>query len=317
MKRIITALFLLVLVPLSAHAGISLFGYSGVADSNGSKLYQINNANIRINVGTVDFPENWQITPLKTITTEFSAQGIKTGLFLDNVLFGKIYTSSSQCSDGGGPFYTALRSNWQDRLNSFATTNVNQINTSKTAFLSVATEVNNTCTPLDQVQTAATAVKAKFPGVPIVMGYGRSPGAKPAPAYIPTAVDWVGFYKYGIFDPNNAANPYNADNQYLVEYNSLVSKLAMHQRILLVPDGFWGSFLHAALPSATGTGWPKGYLSPLALNYETFAMAQSRVVGLLFFVWSKPNDPNFLGTKELPSTVRDTHRQIACRRIGC
>jgi len=90
-------------------------------------------------------------------------------------------------------------------------------------------------------------------------------------------------------------------------------------QILLVPDGFWGSFLHANLNShlGTGAGWPKWYLGNVAVNYETFAISQPRVVGLLFFLWSSPNDPNFLGTKELPQSVRDRHREIACRNIGC
>jgi hypothetical protein len=169
------------------------------------------------------------------------------------------------------------------------------------------------------VNTAAAAVKSYFPGVPTVLGYGRSPGAKPAPAYIPANIDWVGFYKYGIFDPSNPSHAYNADNQYLLEFNSLVSKLNAQQKIILVPDGWWGSFLHANLNShlGTGAGWPKWYLSNVALNYEAFALGQSKVVGLLFFLWSVPNDPGFLGTKELPQSVRDRHREIACRNIGC
>ncbi len=319
-KTLARLLFLsLLFVALPTRAAITLFGYAGVADQNGNKLGEIQAAGIHTNVATIDFAEVWTSTNLAAITAQYQASGVKAGLFLDNVLFKKFVVSSSQCADAGGPFVFALRGNWQSRLANFATANGPYISTSTTAFLVISTEVNNTCTSLTDVNTAALAVKGYFPGIPTVLGYGRSPGAQPAPAYIPSAIDWVGFYKYGTFDPNNPSHPYNADNQYLVEFNSLLSKLNAQQQVLLVPDGFWATFLHANLNShlGTGAGWPKWYLGPLAANYETLALGQPKVVGLLFFLWTKPNDPTFLGTKELPQSVRDQHHDIACRNIGC
>lgn len=320
MHRHITILLLLLLLALSASADITFFGYAGVADAAGNKLPEIQAAGIPTNVATVDFQEVWTSTNLGATVTQFQASGVKAGLFLDNVLFKKFYVPSSPCVDAGGPFSVRLRLNWQDRLANFVAANGVHITPAKTAFISVSTEVNNGCTPLDNVQTAALRLKTYFPGIPMVMGYGRSPGARPAPDFIPSAIDWVGLFKYGTYDPNNPNHPNNFDNQYLVEFNSLVSKLSMHQRIILVPDGFWGGFLHKNLNShnGPGTGWPKWYLGPLSINYEAFALMQPKVVGIVMFLWTiTPFDPNFLGTKELPQSVRDYHRQIGCRNVGC
>jgi hypothetical protein len=320
MKRLIpTVLFLLLALP--SFADITFFGYTGVADASGNRLPEIQAAGIRTNVATVDFQEVWNTTNLGATVAQFQASGVKAGLFLDHVLFKKFILASSPCIDENGqPFAIRLRLNWQDRLANFVAANGAHISPTKTAFISVNTEVNNGCSPLTDVQTAALRLKTYFPGVPMVMGYGRSPGARPAPDFIPSAIDWVGLFKYGTFDPSNPNHPNNADNQYLVEFNSLVSKLSANQRIVLVPDGWWGGFLHKNLNShnGPGTGWPKWYLGPLSINYEAFALRQPKVIGVLFFLWTiTPFDPNFLGTKELPQSVRDYHRQIACRNIGC
>lgn len=322
------SLLLAVVLPLClaprAVAEINLWGYAGIAGPDTNWIGSVESSGITTNVASVDFPEGWTSTNLASITSEFQAAGVKSALFLDNVLFKQFYVTSSNCvdSDGiapDGPFVWGLRGNWQSRLANFFNTNGSYINTATTSFLIINGEVNNRCMNLDQVGTAATAVRSYFPSLPLVLGYGRSPGAQPAPAFIPASIDWVGFFKYGTFDPANPAHPYNADNQYLVELNDLKTKLAMHQRIILVPDGFWATFLHKNLNShlGPGMGWPKWYLSSLALNYEAFAQADPLIEGMLVFLWPSPSYPTFQGTADLPPSVRDAHRDIGCRRLGC
>lgn len=315
-RAIATILLCIILVPTASFAGISFWGYTGIAGPDGNHLSEVTAGGIPTNVASVDFAEVWTSTNLAAIATSFQAAGVKSALFLDNVLFKQFYVTSSNCSDANGPFLWRLRGNWQDRLANFVTTNGSYIN-STTLFIVVQSEVNNRCVPLGDVQTAAMAVKAYFPTLPTVMGYGRSPGSQPAPASIPSAIDWVGFFKYGIFQPSDPNNPNNADNQFLVEFNSLLSKLNSNQRVILVPDGFWATFLHAHLNSQNGpgTGWPKWYLQYVALNYESFALSQPKVVGMIVFLWpSAP--PDITGTKDLPQAVRDRHREIGCRNLG-
>lgn len=314
----VVALLLFTLFPTLAAAANTFWGYTGVGGPGVDRLSEITTAGIRINVAAVDFEENWGTTNLASITTSFQAQGVKSAIFLDNVLYKKFYVTSSNCQDAGGPFRWQLRANWQTRLMNFAASNSTWITTTTTRFIVVFAEVNNACLSLTDVDTAATAVRSTFPGIPTVMGYGFD-GAlgQPAPAYIPASIDWVGFFKYGYFDPANPSNPYNADGGYLTEFNSLVSKLSSTQRIILVPDGFWATFLHAHLNSENGpgTGWPKWYLQYLALNYETFALSQPKVVGMIVFSWPSAL-PDITGTKDLPQGVRDRHREIGCRVVG-
>lgn len=305
MKQLRTRIMILlstVLVPTISSAEIKFWGYTGIADASGSHLGEVTAAGIPTNVDCVNFAEVWTSTDLGAITSNFQAMGVKTAIFLDEVLYKKFYVSSSSCQDANGPFRWRLRGNWQDRLANFVSQNGTYINSSTTSFIAVFSEVNNACLSLTDVQTGASAARSYFPGIPTVMGYGFDGSlGQPAPAFIPSAIDWVGFFKYGYFDPANPAHPNNADNGYLTEFNNLLAKLSPNQRVILVPDGFWAPHLHAHLNShnGPGTGWPQWYLQYVALNYEKFALAQPKVVGLIVFSW--PSAPTiFTGTKDLP-----------------
>jgi hypothetical protein len=318
LRAIAILLLNLLLIPAMSSAEIRFWGYTGIAGPGVNRLNEVTAAGIPTNIASVDFAANWGSTNLGSITNSFQAAGVKAALFLDQVLFKKVYVPSSSCRDDGGAFSWRIRANWQDLLASFVSQNGPFISTNTTRFIVVFTEVNNACASLTEVQAAASAVKSYFPGIPTVMGYGfDGVTGQPAPAYIPAAIDWVGFWKYGYFDPADPANPYNADGGYLNEFNRLVGKLSPNQRIILVPDGFWALHLHAHLNSQNGpgTGWPQWYLQYLALNYERFALAQPKVVGMIVFAWGS-SPPDITGTVDLPQAVRDRHREIGCRNVG-
>ncbi len=302
----------------SLGAEVRVLGYTDVAGPGYDHLDEIDGRGAGTNVAFVNFDADWTRTDLATVLGDFESAGRRAALLLDNLFFRRFSAASSPCVDAQGPFVTGLRANWRSRLASFARVHGARIHPESVGFVIVQSEVNNTCTALGDVEAAAVAVKAAFPGIPVVMGYGRSPGAQPAPESIPADVDWVGFYKYGTFDPGDPGHPWNADDQYLVEFSSLLGKLAENQRILLGPDAFWGSFLHAGLNSQKGphTGWPPWYLQYVALNYERFALTQPKVVGMFFYRWSN-RDADLIGTANLPPVVRARHREIGCRNLGC
>jgi len=302
----------------AAGAEIRVLGYTDLAGPGYDYLGEIDGHAAGTNVGFVDFEQDWTRTELSTVLADFQASGLRAALILDRLLFKRFPDESSSCVDDQGRFSTRLRLNWRSRLSRLVRTHGVLLDPAVTQFVVVQTEVNNTCTPLADVEDAAAAVKFFLPGIPVVMGYGRSPGAQPAPQSIPPDVDWVGFYKYGTFDPSDPGHPFNADDQYLVEFESLLAKLADHQRVLLGPDSFWGALLHAHLNSQNGpgSGWPPWYLQYVALNYERFALAQPKVIGMFFFRWSS-SAPNLVGTGDLPKAVRDRHREIGCRNLGC
>jgi hypothetical protein len=322
MKRtqtFLAAVLLALLLAGAVRAEILVLGYTDVAGPGYDHLGEIPGRGSATNVAFVNFEETWTSTDLPAILSDFATSGLRAALVLDNLLFKRFPAASSNCLDAQGePFVTRLRANWQSRLAHFAQAYGTLVTPATTRFLIVQTEVNNTCTSLADVETAAVAVKAALPGLPIVMGFGRSPGAQPAPASIPPDIDWVGFYKYGTFDPAQPDLPLNADNQYLVEFESLLAKLNDHQRVLLGPDAFWSSAFQGHLygQSGTGSGWPPWYLRYVPLNYERFALAQPKVIGMFFYRWSNLGS-DLIGTVNLPPVVRDAHREIGCRNLGC
>jgi hypothetical protein len=315
---IVTILLSFLLTPALSFAEIRFWGYTGIAGPDGSRLSEVMSAGVRINLASIYFPEVWTATNLGPIMSSFQSAGVKASISLDDVLFIKTYVSSSNCQDTGGPFVWRIRGNWQSRLANFVSQNGSYINPNTTWFIIVFSEVNNACLSLAQVQTAASAVKSYFPSVPTVMGYGfEGSYGQPAPASIPPAIDWVGFWNYGYFDPADPSHPYNANSGFLTTYNDLLAKLSPNQRIILVPDGFWAIHLHSHLNSENGpgTGWPKWYLQYLALNYERFALSQPKVIGMIVFSWPSAL-PDITGTKDLPQAIRDRHREIGCRNLG-
>jgi hypothetical protein len=320
-KILIAAVFavfgVLSLVP-SAGAEIRFWGYTDLVGPGYNHLAEIDGHAAGTNLAFVNFAEDWTRTDLPKVMGEIQAANLRAALFLDAILFRRVPDPTSSCVDGHGRFSTRLRANWQIRLARFATAYGSLVRPETTLFLVVQAEVNNTCTPLADVEAAAFAVKAAFPGIPLVMGYGRSPGAQPAPETIPQDIDWVAFYKYGTFDPADPGHPWNADDQYLEEFQGLLAKLNDQQRVILGPDSFWASFLHAHLGSQSGpgTGWPRWYLQYVSLNYERFALAQPKVVGMFIFRWASPSS-DLIGTADLPRAVRDRHREIGCRNLGC
>jgi hypothetical protein len=317
-KTSLTVLLGLALLAPPAMAEILVLGYTDVAGPGYDHLGEIPGRGRGTNVAFVNFDEDWTRTDLPPILADFQASGLRAALLLDHLLFKRFPEATSPCADAEGHFVTRLRGNWRSRLGRFAQVNGALVRPDTTRFIVVQTEVNNTCAPLADVEAAAVAVKALFPGLPLVMGYGRSPGAQPAPASIPPDIDWVGFYKYGTFDPADPGHPWNADDQYLTEFEGLLAKLDAHQRVLLAPDAFWATFLHAHLDSqhGPGGGWPRWYLQNVALNYERLALAEPKVVGMFFYRWSS-RDADLTGTADLPRAVRDRQREIGCRNLGC
>ena len=318
--RTVTAILAVIvsLVTATARADI-YFGYVGIASETGNNVPQVEADGIHPRVAGISFPETWTAVPYGSYVTNFQSQTTKVQAipFLDQVLFREYTSPSSPCIDyttNTHVFY-GLRANWQARLANFVSTNGAYITAATTKFIVVHPEVNNGCVPLTDVDTAAQAVHAAFPGIPVTMGYGfdRNLG-QPAPAYIPASIDRVGFWNYGQYDPSVPSNVCNADNQYLVRYNHLVSLLNANQKIVLVPDAFWETGLHDQMTCGGQypAGWPKWFLGPVAQNYETFALAHTdKVDGMLMFLWGSA--PNIIGTVDLPSSVRTIHAQIAAR----
>ncbi|MCB1037696.1 MAG: hypothetical protein KDD47_27940 [Acidobacteria bacterium] len=319
-----------------ARSEVQVYGYLGVANENHNLISEITGQDIPFNTASVTFPENWTTVQLGPILSSFQSEGVKAQLWLDNVLFKRFSAASSACGAPGAYFKYRLRADWQQRLANFMSTNGAHITSAKVGSWVVFPEVNNGCVSFDDINAAALQLKSYRPTLPTVIGYGydKDVGVT-APAAIPQSIDWVGFWDYGYFNPAQTACPNPPQPPcpsagrpspckatfYLERLEDLKSKLAAHQRILLVPDAFWQTGIHGSLPECqsdqpVGTGWPQWYLSPVAANYAALAQSEAKVIGVLYWLWSTPPFPNAKGTRDLPTSVRTRHRTLGCTYLG-
>ncbi|MBI2056070.1 MAG: hypothetical protein HYT37_01710 [Candidatus Sungbacteria bacterium] len=162
-----------------------------------------------------------------------------------------------------------------------------------------------------EVKTMADAIRKEFPGIPIILidagPVFEEGGGEPSPACdpLPENIDWVGFDWYGELDPNNTSS---AQYKFFKGMQARVSRSPGAKKMFLVPDGTYGE----------GRSWSKDQLGTVLLNYEKLAKTDSRVIGLLTYLWGAHHSAE-LGSKvigdEIPK-VRTTQQQVGRRITG-
>jgi hypothetical protein len=143
-----------------------------------------------------------------------------------------------------------------------------------------------------ELHTAATTIKATFPGTPVMM-VEAGPQVT-ASLQVPSSVDWVGFDWY--------CRPFSDVTRTLA---TLSSRTQPHQSLFLVPEA-------APLQACGGAAGHSTDAEIASLQFDYFHLAQSnpRVIGLLAFgFWTSG-----YGSGQLPKTVaahEQIYRQIA------
>jgi hypothetical protein len=147
-----------------------------------------------------------------------------------------------------------------------------------------------------ELHTAATTIKATFPGTPVMM-VEAGPQVTPS-LQVPSSVDWVGFDWY--------CRPFSDVTRTLA---TLTSRTQPHQSLFLVPEA-------APLQACGGAAGHATDAEIASLQFDYFRLAQSnpRVIGLLAFgFWTSGYD-----SAQLPRTVaahEQIYRQVAGLRI--
>ena len=116
-----------------------------------------------------------------SIIANFAAgDGYKLMLNLQWVMFERV---TFPC-DPFGP--TRLRTDWDQRLTTYAQHAAGYYNSSNTAYAIVHSEVNNSpqVSQSDMVNTAKRVAEL-FPGIPRTAGYPTGPGTGPLPSLFP------------------------------------------------------------------------------------------------------------------------------------
>lgn len=153
----------------------------------------------------------------------------------------------------------------------------------------------------DELAEAVVAVKTALPNAPVLVVEAYTELAE---LRVPAQVDWLGFDRYGVADPEH-------DPEFLQDLETLKTKRTRaDQKIFLVLEGqHW--------PEYNAYGFPPEAMGGIAMGYYQLAAHDPDIVGLLGYLWPGGLDgPPQLGTRDLPEAALDVHRQIGAAITG-
>ena len=230
-------------------------------------------------------------TDLAARIDRYAARGVRP--FVD--VQGLLFEPSGGVAPSGGPA-VALAPTAEAVWEAFAA--VLAARSGSLAAVYLADEPTWNGVPAADLAQAARIVEATLPDVPILV-VEASPALRDL--VVPPEVDWVGFDRYGVADPN-------ADAAYLADLAALkAARSRPDQRVALVLDAQW-------LPLFEEAGLSPGDMGGVAESYAALAARDPSVVALVGYLWPGGlDDPEQLGARELPAGVRETYREIGQR----
>lgn len=188
-----------------------------------------------------------------------------------------------------------LLANYEDRWNTFKSINNTILNAEQIGALYIADEPTWNGIIYDELNAVCVLLQADFPEIPIMF----------VEAYtvldsliIPVDVDWVGFDKYGVYNPDT-------DADYLSDLALLKSKRSNPaQKIIIIIDDQW-------LPLYGWAGYAPEDIEGMVQNYYELASNDTSVIGLIGYLWAGGlDDPEQLGVRNLPQNVIDKNVAI-------
>lgn len=216
---------------------------------------------------------------------------VKSILHLNEIFFEQVGTSSPS-----GVEYD-LRSNYQDRWNQFLDINQLQLNKDKIQCLYIGEEPTWNGIGYNELKSATDYVKSTLPDISIMIIE-----AYPAidQLQIPNSVDWVGFDRYFIKNPQTAED-------FIGNLNVLKSKFSTNtQKLVLVMDAHYISQLHG-----TYGGIALNEMEEVANNYYALAKSEQKTIALLGYFWPSGFDnSNSIGARNMPNNVLQNYIRI-------
>lgn len=314
----------------------TLFGYAGIAEP--SQLMEVDAANIPTNLAFIVYQWDtsashyWRTLDTAGMLAGYQQLGAKAVLSIENVIFERIDMEPDSTCTRSRRFRLRTDPNvvdyWKQLLDEFDALHGAAIRSGGVELILVASEVNNECALIDEVEVAAERIKELFPGIPLAMAYGATYSqfgdrlAEAPPDRFPDVLDSIGIWSYNTFDPNNPLEQRNATsrgqsaekfynpsqpNDPTTIYGDLLSKLKPHQTVHLIFDAMWNS-------ERGYLGWLPEDLGEVTENYATFMAYRPEVVSMIGYIWSVPAPS--LGMSQLPPSVTVKQQEVACRYFG-
>lgn len=188
-----------------------------------------------------------------------------------------------------------LRPDCRERWRGFLRASRLAEHTAKLACLYLADEPVWNGISADELATQAALVKESLPTVPLLV-------IEAWPAIdrlvVPSQVDWIGFDRYGVPDPERDAG-------YREQFTRLKARRSRpDQRIAVVFEAQW-------LPAYGPAGYPPAAMGAVAASYHRLAANDPAVVALIGYLWPGGLDSKEqLGARQLPEEALREHRRI-------
>lgn len=287
-------------LPEKTNANLTLFGFTlidvGWDDPTDSedKTNYIDEVSPFSNVADLLVRE-----PSENITSRlntFAQHNVQAIIHLHDIFF-------EQKSVGGDKsgFIYGLRSDYQDRWDTFIATNNIATNNNAIACFYIGEEPSWNGIPEEEFQLACDYAKQSVPQIPIfnVEAYFDIDNV-----YTPNSVDWVGFDHYFLKKPS-------ANEDFMREYNTMKSRMKSHQKIVLIMDSHWIKVLHGS------AGIAKQDMDVIARDYYNLANSDTTVIGIVGYFWPGNFEvKNSLGARNLPENVQKEYERIGKQITG-
>lgn len=220
----------------------------------------------------------------------FESYNVQAILHLSEIFFEQ----KSVGGDLSGVIY-GLRGDYQERWDTFITTNNLLLNSEKISCLYIGEEPAwNGISEVD-FTLACDYAKQTIPNVPIL---NVEAFAAINQLYTPNSVDYVGFDHYFLKQPSQ-------NSEFQLEYATLKDKMKSHQKIMLIMDAHWIKNFHGS------SGISKNDMDFIARDYYNMANQDTSVVGIIGYFWPSGFDfKNSIGARNLPEHILDEHKNI-------
>ncbi|MCG2461474.1 hypothetical protein K8352_11995 [Flavobacteriaceae bacterium F89] len=216
---------------------------------------------------------------------------VKSILHLSEIFFELVGTSSPSGAEYG------LRIDYRSRWDEFIDANNLQGNQDLIQSFYIGEEPTWNGISFSELKSATDYVKSTLPAIPIMI----------IEAYpvvdqlqVPNSVDWIGFDRYLIKDPN-------LDLEYLNELNQLKSKFTnAEQKLVIIMDTHYIGSLHGDFGGIALTE-----MDGVANSYFELAKSEPKTIAILGYFWpSGFDDPESIGARNMPGIIKENYRRI-------
>jgi len=227
----------------------------------------------------------------------FADLDLKAILHLNELFFELIDNNSPSESNYD------LRTDYQERWIEFKTINQSILNTNYVGTFYIGEEPTWNGITFTELDAVAQLLQTEFPNIPtmIIEAY---PSLKDL--QVPQTVDWIGFDRYFIENPNTNA-------EFQQDWNTLKSKISdPNQKIMIILDSHYINWAHSDFGNIELT-----QMNIVAENYYELAKSNEKVIGMLGYFWPNGFDiPESIGARGMPQNVKMEYERIGREITG-